>query len=56
MMNSRGSYIGRNKQNPNTNANNNNVGTVERPTIAPQSITKEQADKKNAQDMIVKIM
>lgn len=59
-MNARGSYIGRPKPNPNSNANNannnNNLGTVERPTIAPQSITKQQADKNLAQDMIIKIM
>lgn len=40
-MNSRNSYLTRNKQNPNSNATiNNNQGTVERPTIMPQSITK----------------
>ena len=54
-MNSRNSYLTRNKQNPNTNANNNQ-GTVERPTIIPQSITKEQADRKNIQEVISKIM
>lgn len=56
-MNNRNSYLPKtNKQNPNTNATSNNQGTVERPTVFPQSTTKEQTDKKNIQEMIGKIM